>query len=293
MFIRRGLNSKHSLALYEALKDYQNIGRIRMAIEAFRKLVGVEADQYKIFTMLKKRIIDTAVQEINEKTDLKVVYDLENEGRKITAIVFRVSGTAPHESIEKASEEIMHKLNGMGIKESVAKELLSRHDEDYILANIRIVEEELKSGKEIRNIPAYLMKAFSVDFRHVETEFEKAQTAKKQQKSLELKQAEEQEAQKAALQKVFEKQRLEAVAGVLERMSAEELSSSKATFLEEINTNPLFKKILESKGLDSAPIQAQRINFIAKKHLPKTASEFDEFLKVAKYDTKMGTSSGG
>jgi plasmid replication initiation protein len=61
------------------LKDYQNIGRIRVEIDAFRKLLGIEPDQYKIFTMLKKRIIDTAVDEINEKTDLKVVYDLENE----------------------------------------------------------------------------------------------------------------------------------------------------------------------------------------------------------------------
>jgi hypothetical protein len=39
------------------------------------------------------------------------------------------------------------------------------------------------------------------------------------------------------------------------------------------------------------PIQAQWINFIAKRHLPKTASEFDEFLKVVEYDTKAGTSS--
>lgn len=144
MFIRRGLNSKHSLALYEMLKDYQNIGRIRVDIEAFRKLLGIEPDQYKIFTMLKKRIIDTAVDEINEKTDLKVVYDLENEGRKITAIVFRVSGLTKLETNQKANDEILHKLNSMGIRDSVAKELIEKHDEDYILANIRVVEEELQ-----------------------------------------------------------------------------------------------------------------------------------------------------
>lgn len=73
------------------MKDYQNIGRIRIEVDNFKKLVGIEPEQYKIFTMLKKRIIDTAVDEINEKTDLKVIYDLEKEGRKITAIVFRVS----------------------------------------------------------------------------------------------------------------------------------------------------------------------------------------------------------
>jgi hypothetical protein len=32
----------------------------------------------------------------------------------------------------------------MGIRDSVAKELIEKHDEDYILANIRVVEEELQ-----------------------------------------------------------------------------------------------------------------------------------------------------
>jgi plasmid replication initiation protein len=93
--------------------------------------------------MLKKRIIDTAVDEINEKTDLKVQYDLENEGRKISAIVFKVSGTPKYESDQQINEEILHKLNSMGIRDAIAKELLEKHDEDYILANIRVVEEEL------------------------------------------------------------------------------------------------------------------------------------------------------
>ncbi|MEZ4924810.1 MAG: replication initiation protein [Saprospiraceae bacterium] len=216
MFIWRGLNSKHSLALYEILKDYQNIGRIRIEVDNFRKLVGIEPEQYKIFTMLKKRIIDTAVQEINEKTDLKVVYDLENEGRKITAIVFRVSGISSHETELKTNEEIMQKLNAMGIKETTANELLKKHDEDYILANIRVIEEELKNGKEIRNVPAYLMKAFEVDFRPIETEFDKAQTEKKQKKAIAEQRAEEWETKRKELLKQFDRKKAQAVANILE-----------------------------------------------------------------------------
>lgn len=77
LFIWRDLSSKHSLALYEVLKDYQNIKQIRIEINDFRKVVGLEPGQYKIFTMLKKRVIDVAVDEINEKTDLRVQYNLE------------------------------------------------------------------------------------------------------------------------------------------------------------------------------------------------------------------------
>lgn len=286
MFIWRGLNSKHSLALYEILKDYQNIGRIRIEVENFKKLVWIEPEQYKIFTMLKKRIIDTAIIEINEKTDLKVVYDLEKEGRKITAIVFRVSWMQSHEIIESTNVEIMQKLNAMGIVTSKAKELLEKHDEDYILANIRVIEEELKNGKEIRNIPAYLMKAFEVDFRPVETEFDKAQKQKKQSKAIAEKQAGEWDTQKKEYQMQFDKQKTNGVAEVLNKLDDADTANLKAEFLLEIDKSPLLKKVMESKWLDSNHIQIHWINFIARRYLEKTAYDFDEFLKFEGYDTE-------
>ena len=85
----------------------------------------------------------------------------------------------------------MQKLNAMGIKETTASELLKKHDEDYVLANIRVIEEEFKNGKEIRNVSAYLMKAFEVDFRPTETEFDKVQNQKKQKKASVEQRAEE------------------------------------------------------------------------------------------------------
>lgn len=288
MFIWRGLNSKHSLALYEILKDYQNIGRIRIEVDNFKKLVGIEPEQYKIFTMLKKRIIDTAVDEINEKTDLKVVYDLEKEGRKITAIVFRVSWLATHEIKESTNEEILQKLNAMGISASKAKELMAKHDEDYILANIRVIEEELKNGKEIRNVPAYLMKAFEVDFRPVETEFDKIQHKKKEGKALAEKQAGEWETLRKELLKQFDRQKTQAVADVLDKLDDAETATLKAEFLAEIDKSPLLKKVLESKWLDSSHIQVQWINFIAHRYLEKMACDFEEFLKFEGYDTEGG-----
>lgn len=39
LLIIRGLNSKHSVALYELMKDYQGIGKKRCEIEEFRSLM--------------------------------------------------------------------------------------------------------------------------------------------------------------------------------------------------------------------------------------------------------------
>jgi len=41
LLILRGLNSKYSSALYESLKDYQKLKKIRIEIDRLRKLMGV------------------------------------------------------------------------------------------------------------------------------------------------------------------------------------------------------------------------------------------------------------
>ena len=238
--------------------------------------------------MLKKRILDVAIEEINEKTDLKVVYDLENEGRKITAIVFRVSGITKFESEEKMNEEIMQKLHAMGIRDATAKELLEKHDEDYILANIRFVEGELASGKEIRNVPAYLMKAFEVDFRPIETEHDRVKSERKQSKQAVEQQETAHEKKRIELLKQFERQKVAAVENLLKSLDGEVLNALKEEFLTTVQTNPLFKKMLETKGFDSSIIQLQRRNFLAERHLAKTAYDFEEFLNSEGYDTTDG-----
>lgn len=135
----------------------------------------------------------------------------------------------------------------MGISASKAKELIGKHDEDYILANIRVIEDELKNGKEIRNVPAYLMKAFEVDFRPVETEFDKIQHKKKESKALAEKQAGEWETLKNELLKQFDRKKTQAVADVLDILDDDETATLKSEFLLEIDKSPLLKKVLESK----------------------------------------------
>lgn len=277
LFIWRDLSSKHSLALYEVLKDYQNIKQIRIEIDDFRKVVGLEAGQYKIFTMLRKRVIDVAVEEINKKTDLRVQYELEKRGRKIVAITFDVSGVTQYEVKEKNSIEILSKLQGYGIQEKLAHELIQKHDEDYILANIRVVEEDLQSGKDIRNIPGYLLKAFEVDYRPVETEFDKKKKAQKQEKEaqnrgLALKKMKDQE-----FLKEFERNKLQQIQSLLKTLNEETLKELKEEFLSGIKSNPIFSRILESKGFEAAIMQLQWNKFLAERYLAEEDHSFEAF----------------
>ncbi len=56
----------------------------------FKKLMGIGATQYTNATMLRKRVLDNAVQEINEKTDIVATYELIKYGRNETTIAFKM-----------------------------------------------------------------------------------------------------------------------------------------------------------------------------------------------------------
>ena len=144
LLVLRGLESKHSIALYEILKDYLNLGRLRLSTDAFRDLMGVQPGQYQYFTMLRKRVLDKSIHEINEKTDIKVSYELEREGRKFTAINFKMSSKEKDAFQFETKQEVLDKLLSLGLKKETASKLLKKHDEQYLWANISIVEEQAK-----------------------------------------------------------------------------------------------------------------------------------------------------
>ena len=154
--------------------------------------------------MLRKRVIDVAVKEINEKTDIQASYELQRSGRKVMAILFKIKGTAPSSKTIHKDEDIISKLAKYGIRQKQAEELLRKHDKDYILANIDVVEEDLKNGKIKYSISGYMMRAFEADFRPLKTEHDLKEEEKKQQqeaekKVLELKEKQEQQARETLM----------------------------------------------------------------------------------------------
>lgn len=60
--------------------------------------------------MFRKRVLDVAVKEINDKTDINIGFELERSGRKIVAANFRVTGIDKLKSKEHLNQEIVNKL---------------------------------------------------------------------------------------------------------------------------------------------------------------------------------------
>ena len=85
------LKSAYSVRLYELLVQWKEAKRTRVfEINTFREQLGLGVNEYQIMGNFKLRVLDMAVNEINEKTDLKVSYEQKKQGRKISGFQFKV-----------------------------------------------------------------------------------------------------------------------------------------------------------------------------------------------------------
>ena len=83
------LKSVYSSRLYELLIQWRSTGKTPIInLEDFRAQLGVEEDQYKLMSDFKKRVLDLAINDINEKTDIKVNYQQHKKGRSISGFSF-------------------------------------------------------------------------------------------------------------------------------------------------------------------------------------------------------------
>jgi Initiator Replication protein len=87
--------SKHAQALWELCVDYLGTGReygetAYIPIATYRKLLGVSEGQYARFKDLSFYVIKKPVEEINRVTDFHVTVAYKEEGRKVTAVKFKI-----------------------------------------------------------------------------------------------------------------------------------------------------------------------------------------------------------
>ena len=85
------MDSIYSVRLYELLIQWLAAKQTPLFdLDNFRNQLGVEDHEYKRMGNFKLRVLDLAVKEINEKSDIKVSYSQVKKGRTITGFKFKV-----------------------------------------------------------------------------------------------------------------------------------------------------------------------------------------------------------
>jgi len=98
------LTSKYAKRIYPLCSQWKNVGETKKYdIKEFKKMVGLidehGTEQMKQISQLRSFVLDTAVKQINEHTDLHISYKMEKVHRTFKTIVFKVKPQALAETV--------------------------------------------------------------------------------------------------------------------------------------------------------------------------------------------------
>lgn len=103
------LSSSYAIRFYEIFMRYldktRNTGWLKISLEELRFSLGLLESEYTRLDNLKKRVIESSLNEINEKTDLTIAYEQEKKGKSVSAFIFTFTRKVQNKQrIEKKEE---------------------------------------------------------------------------------------------------------------------------------------------------------------------------------------------
>lgn len=142
------MTSVHAIRIYELLIQYQTVGRREFGIEELKEMLGIPGE-YKAIKDFKKWVIDVAVKQINEHSDLFVSYLQRKTGRTVTHLIFdiqaKADGKAKRSTPKKASK-----------RPAVDRDYVERHarpGESYDQAYRRLLEDMGQQSLPLESTP--------------------------------------------------------------------------------------------------------------------------------------------
>ncbi len=83
--------SFYTIRLYEMALQYLKIGYRDLEVGEFREILQIGKKQYSRFTELRRRVIEPAINEINERSEYAVGWEKIGKGNRVTGIRLTVS----------------------------------------------------------------------------------------------------------------------------------------------------------------------------------------------------------
>ncbi|NVN91805.1 MAG: replication initiation protein [Desulfuromonadales bacterium] len=174
--IIRGLKSVYSIALYEL--GMTHIGeRKEFSVIDYRNYMGLKEGEYAAPADLRRHVVEPAVREVNEKTDIRVELQLLKRGPRgaLTGFAFTFDQVEEVEILPESHQlELIAELcallpEGIGVLRGVVpllKRMLEAHNEDYVRSNIQYFTERVndKNQAPIPSPGGYLRRVLENDY---------------------------------------------------------------------------------------------------------------------------------
>lgn len=171
------LRNKHSIRMYELMKQYEKIGKREISLNDLKKFLGIADDEYKRVYDFERFVLNISKEEINEYTDLIVDYEKIKKGRRIDGILFKIEPKDSEKQIYIDYLNETYSINQMKLKMGLKDENFSTEQimaiygkaiEKADNADIDLFEyirlNYLHVKDKARNKYSYLLKALESDY---------------------------------------------------------------------------------------------------------------------------------
>jgi plasmid replication initiation protein len=171
------LSSKYAKRIYQLASQWKDIGETKAyTIDELKLMLklkdphGKQPEQFEKFSQFKARVLDIAMRQINENTDIKISYNLIKQGRAFHSIRFYTTPQKPQQlpiSFDQPVEEVRYQnarqiLDDLGIKDpKIIQQILS---DKLLIDGLFKFNYDLKTGrtKADKNPAGLLLKVLGI-----------------------------------------------------------------------------------------------------------------------------------
>jgi hypothetical protein len=195
--VLRDMNSAHALVLYENCHRYVDIAHTPWwDVDVFRKLMSVDQMvSYKQFKLLNRAVIQPAVKEVNELSNIQLELETKRKGRTVTGLRFVIRPNPQLSLVGMDAEDDITNMRSYkallaeGISKTLARAWALEYDEAYIFEKLDLASNQAVSGKIRSSKAGFLKSAIEEDYHNENAikkkNLETAQAAKEERQALE------------------------------------------------------------------------------------------------------------
>lgn len=294
--IQSQFKSSYGLALYENCSRYKNIKQTPwLKLEEVKKILGAFGSAYDRYGNFKNRVLDVAINEVNQKADFNVSLLVKKEGKAVIAIKFEIDTTILDPIVESAKilenrtvdeKEVIIRsrlTNEFKVSPSIAERLINEHGLEFVDKKMNILAslDSYKSG-QIKNVPGALVDRINNPDKYIESMTSK-NLANEQQKVKTQKEARERKKQieQERINKEYTQYIDDSVGSYLEILSEYDMDDLNGNFLNycERNNNNLVASKFKKGDKSSPMVKAIYNRFVVDNYLQGRVMSKQEFTK--------------
>lgn len=141
------LSSPYYQRIYELCFKWEHAGSCQFELQHLKNMIGAVKKTYDSYGPFKQKILIPAIDEINEKTDIKIDFEEIKKGRKVESIRFYIKLKSAKKSPKK-DKEYSYKPPKKSIREEIIPEWFKREEQENEPVPEELDQEDLNRRRE-------------------------------------------------------------------------------------------------------------------------------------------------